>query len=247
MARTSCTRTWLRVTMTKAFPRMEKPPTFTYSAPIAMGRYPEPPGFALISIVVFADPRPRSVVLSRSVILSEHRKFPSSSSTTPPWAAAIASLISRSSPAPSQTKSGVPLGMTVESPAATYTWFPLIGAKVGWGSAVAGNCRVRIPSVRVAGNGAGTSTASDGSGAGKTWPYPADSPAAWSRVPPGSSPAARAANGRRARRITTRAGRTRRYCIGVGALWERMCLSKCSSRAPPGGWSPRVRGRKNQR
>ncbi len=81
-------------------------------------------------------------MLSRSVILSEHRKVPSSSSTIPPWAAAMASLISRSSPAPSQTKSADALGVRVESFAATYTWFPLIGAKVGCGSAVAGNWRV---------------------------------------------------------------------------------------------------------
>ncbi len=59
----------------------------------------------------------------------------------------------------------------VESRAATYTWFVLFGAKVGWGSAVAGNCRVCLPfagDAGDAGNGAGTSTTSDGSGAGKT-------------------------------------------------------------------------------
>ncbi len=42
--------------MTKAFPRMVKPPTLTYWAPIAMGRYPERPGFAVISTVVFSEP-----------------------------------------------------------------------------------------------------------------------------------------------------------------------------------------------
>ncbi len=101
VARTSWTRTWLRRTMTKAFPRRVKPPTFTYSPPTEIGRYPSWPGLARISTVVFSDPCPRRVVRFGRAMLSEQRKPPSRSSTTPPRAAAIAAPISTWSSTPS--------------------------------------------------------------------------------------------------------------------------------------------------